>query len=734
MELSQAYRPRRKTREEEGEEKDARLAKRKRNFERVVEDGTLAGSSQLRYSAAGSFGYQDYVHGKAPVIVTRTQLDNAAAERMRRIEAPPLEPATGHRVPSLSSICIRVFAENHDKPKVFEHLDDNHRLLVVPLIKAVLARTGETMIPFRMWMNLSAFFYLELPNSRKTYRGLCLEDKQEIGCLAGINDLAEKEWREAQNIISPPPPPSFFLAAVDLTGLSKFGDGDIWGLTEGLAPFLVVLKLDKTKVSDNGIASIVRTLGEEQHYERLEVLSLCNLVTVTDRSAKTIAKLPSLRMLGNSSFSSNLRGTSCTEQFRLIVNKIGRAMGETTTMWRRVSKRPDRPTDPDVEFALFGSSYSLSTIFTKLQSLAPSVSAFPAAKPILIHINSISRGQLPADPGIVTSKTMEELYRDQMALRYKDQGNVTYSRAYGNVTSTSRLSKGIMDLDAAEQDKGAAFRMQDDGVAAGAWVGERGKKTTLYEQGRRKFHTEHPDALDEEPISDRGEEGDEEEAALWEARKKKWEEHPTFYRGAAPDVRPARTVVLAPPSPLILLRHLPLRPVYERPALPFTSEIDLTPQDDRGSMGEGVELPSKKRRISVPTESAKEVHSKPTPAAIFSTRPKSAHIPASSSPFPSSSYPFPTPSSSRSSSSVPSKSSSYPSSSVSTRPSQTPLPATPRSSNPFAKAKLKPLHPATQLNSALSRAPPAKTFTMPKQSGFGLPAKKSSSMSTRKKS
>lgn len=320
MEQAFVYRPRRKTRQEDEDEQEGQAAKRQRTFNRVVDDRNLAPSSTLRHAAQGGYGYRDFVHGKSVTTQSRTKLDAAIAARVRETEPPRLEPAPGQRVPSLSAVCIHVVVENYDTKEVLEQFDQRHSLLVPPIVNGVLARTGERQLPFRLWSTLAAYFYLDLPDSRKTYRGLALEDKNEIAWLSSINEQSVAEWCEEQLHPSPapPPPPCFFLAAVDLKGQTQFGDGEMHRLTAGLASFLVVLRLDGTSVSDvcpratvasatwgltrflpqGGMASIVRNLGQEENYERLEVLSLRALRRVTDRTAKSVAKLPSLRMIG----------------------------------------------------------------------------------------------------------------------------------------------------------------------------------------------------------------------------------------------------------------------------------------------------------------------------------------------------------------------------------------------------------------------------------------------------
>ncbi|KAL8280625.1 hypothetical protein RQP46_006948 [Phenoliferia psychrophenolica] len=601
MELANAYRARRKTQAEEHDEREANQHKRQRALAQVVDDLSVAPSSTLRYAAGQSFGYRDYVVGKAVPTLTRSKLDGFAAERMRGEEPRPLEAPPGQRVPSLVSICINIFAEHHDERAVVDCLDRSHSLLVRPLVNAVLARTGQREIPFNLWMSLA--YNLDLPDSRKTYRGLSLEDKSEIACLDSLNKDAVNEWQMSKLRREPSAPPTFFLAAVDLRDHGGFGDGEMWRLTDGLAPFLAVLRLDSTRVSDNGLASIVRNLGDDEHYERLEVLSLRGLRGVSDKAAISIAKLPALRLL-------DIRGTSCTDHFRQIVNKTCRTSSSTVQPWRMASKRPSLPEAmQDIEFRLFGGSYSLSNVLTQCRRLAPDASTMP--KSVLVHIDTITRGAAPAvafSGG--NGKTTEQLYLDQIALRSsKNQQNSTFSRVHGNVTSTVRLSKGTLALDAAAEDKGAAFRMQDDGVAAGAFVGA--KTNSLYNLGMRK-HQPAQDVELEEPFSDRGSEGEEEDAVRWEAKKKAWDEAVPMYRGPPPPDRRPRTVLLAGQSPFTLVRHLPVPSPFERPVLPFVEDEDSKPMIDRNELAEGATLaPKKRRKLNPPAPPRDDVPASP---------------------------------------------------------------------------------------------------------------------------
>lgn len=241
------YRPRRQTRDEQVADEELSLQQRQKRFKRLVDDSTRAQSSQLRYSALG-FGYKDYVHGKATPSTSRTQLDAIVTTRARSDPAPPIARPPGQRVASLAAICTHIVAARFDEPEILDGLDQNYSLLVRSLLNAVLAHNAREL-PFRVWLAFANQFYLDLPKSRRTYRGLCVEDKAEIACLAAVNAVSVEEWATAlpHHVASPP---CFFLAVVDLRGDKSFGDADMWKLTANLASFLVVLQLDGTNVTD----------------------------------------------------------------------------------------------------------------------------------------------------------------------------------------------------------------------------------------------------------------------------------------------------------------------------------------------------------------------------------------------------------------------------------------------------------------------------------------------------
>ena len=308
--------------------------------------------------------------------------------------------------------------------------------------------------------------------------------------------------------------------------------------------------------------------------------------------------------------------------------------------------------------------------------------------------------------------TLQTADGDQLALRkIKNQSHSTFSRAYGNVTSTVKISRGAMDLDAAAEDKGAAFRMQDDGIAAGSWVGGV-KIDSLYNKGRQKLSA---DMEAQEPLSDRGEEGEEEDNARWEMKKRAWAEANTFFTGQPPPAeRRPRTVFVAAPSDLTLVRHLPAPSPFEHLVLAPAEEEEKRPLAGRSNLDEGAVLP-KKRRLNHNVPASRSS----TSSILNSTLPAAAQ--ASSSPLPSSSFPFPNLSSSSHSPTASTPSRPTP---VAARP---PNPLAKKAANPFAK---KPPPNVSHITPALAQPRPTPA-AHPRRS-LGLAPSKSSTKTAKK--
>lgn len=149
-----------------------------------------------------------------------------------------------------------------------------------------------------------------------------------------------------------------------------------------------------------------------------------------------------------------------------------------------------------------------------------------------------------------------------MALTTRNS-NATFNATYGAVTSTKRISQGLLALDEMEEAESGNWRSRADGVAQGQYVGvgrTGGRATTMWEAGQRKFV---PRAEKEEPLSDWGEESEEAEKEEMAAREMAQAALPEFYR--TPGVpRSERKAVVPRTSNLMLLRHFPVRTPYER--------------------------------------------------------------------------------------------------------------------------------------------------------------------------
>lgn len=238
---------------------------------------------------------QDYTLGSSRPFKTRNELDRVVyAERQL-----PSSSAPSSTFPSLQSTCISVAADNYGAPGVWSQLDRFAHLPHVPaLLQAILDRAGGALLPFAIWAQFAAVFGDELPSRRRTYRGLCVADEAEIESLKLENEQSLHEWAQAapraREMLATP---CFFLAVLDLANDVSFGDQDVSKLRK-LAPLLAVLKLDYTRVTDDGLAWIARSAaGKDGAYQQLQVLSLKGLRKVSDEGVLRLGKLP-LRMLG----------------------------------------------------------------------------------------------------------------------------------------------------------------------------------------------------------------------------------------------------------------------------------------------------------------------------------------------------------------------------------------------------------------------------------------------------
>ncbi|ORY92511.1 hypothetical protein BCR35DRAFT_297953 [Leucosporidium creatinivorum] len=565
------YRPRRPTKAEEHADEEQQQATRRKRVKRAQNEHDLATrrDSGLVMSAIPGIGYRDFALGPSKPSKTRTQLDQLVYSS-RRLPSS----STSTVVPSLQSICISRVADGFGSPAAWDHLDRYAHLPHVPaLLQAVLERIGGPLLPFDVWRRFAMVFSDDLPTRRRTYRGLCVADEAEIDWLKEENELAMQEWASAGPRGRELAAPSYFLAILDLAHDVSFADQDLSKLRR-IAPLLAVLKLDYTRVSDDGVAWIARLASQDGCYQHLQVLSLKGLRKVTDEGVLRLAKLR-LRML-------DLRETACTKRLRSQLNQVTSSSSSTTSSWSiaRYRQELDRI---GLELELFGGSFSLSRTLTYLHSLAHRLNystdpSPPPTKPISVHLSAITRQQAgAASAHSSASKTAEELYTEQMALSTKPKA-AAYHQAYGAVTSTMNISRQLLeDSGIVETEKGAAFRSRNDAVLGGSYIGP-GKTggRSMFEVGHRKLSAEAG------PLSDSDEELEMEEqrrAREVEAAEA-YDAQPAgsgallFYRAPRPVVSESkpRSIVAASPSDLILLRHLPYRPPYD----PSPSSDDYT--------------------------------------------------------------------------------------------------------------------------------------------------------------
>ena len=528
---------------------------------------------ELWRSSADSDLSQDFTLGPSKPTKSRSQLDRLAYEGRRIPPRPPLST-----VPSLQSICISLVADNFGSPGAWDQLDRFAHLPHVPaFIDAILAQVDH--LPFGVWSRFASVFGQELPPRRRTYRGLCVSDDQEIATLKRENEAAVQEWAQATpSARQLQAPPTFFLAVLDLAHDTTFSDADLSKL-RGVAPLLAALKLDYTRVTDDGLGWMARHADRDGCYQHLEVLSLKGLRKVTEKGVLRLSKLRCLRMLGEISLvaegaqlillRADLRETACTKRVKAELSVASRTTPTPPPPWA-VARYRQELERIGLELELFGPSFSLSRTLTYLHSLAYRFSplSHPSlpSKPLCIHIDAISRQQLSPAPASAP-KSAAELYDEQMGSTNKP-ASTAYNQTYGAVTSTVPISRRLLEESGmGETEKGAAFRHRNDAIAGGSYVGP-GKTggRSLFDVGQRKLTVETG------PLSDTEEEleKEEERRAREEEATRVWDAQPT--RGAALFYRPPRPlssntqpreIKCAEPSDLILLRHLPYHPPYD---------------------------------------------------------------------------------------------------------------------------------------------------------------------------
>ncbi|SCV67539.1 BQ2448_5150 [Microbotryum intermedium] len=513
---------------------------------------------------------QDFTVSSTSRFKSRSRLDAIAYDQLER----QYSETVLFCVPSLSSVCVQVAARNWLKPGIFGSLDCNfHRDRAPEILEAIASQSEIGLLPFNVFVDFATVLSTDMPKRRRTYRGLCRTDHNEIRQLDAANERARIAWQtdwttdEQQQAISGHiAAPCFFLAVLDLGGTS-FSDQDIIALKDPLANFLAVLKLRSTHVTDDGLAWIARAFAHDKRsYRHLQVLSLCSLSRVTNSGVQHLAALP-LRML-------DVRGTACTPQLRFLLNtavvSLARNAEEPRRAWRcAIAKRVAlemQGLSSSLELELFSSiNYSPARTLALLHrlgeiQLGDTCQAHRLPKSIVVHIDAISR------------RSDAEKQNDHAGLpkirigEDVDMGNgpryARYSSVYGIVTSTSGVSQEALlsSVNSEPEARGAAFRVRDDAIAG---HGSTPKNTSSSaESGARQ-----PRNAELDPLSDSEDEGD--CLVGWDHCKSERlralaQEQATilsFHQRTGPqERRPSlvRTIAVPPRSDLMLIRHLPV--------------------------------------------------------------------------------------------------------------------------------------------------------------------------------
>ncbi|BGP15778.1 hypothetical protein JCM10213v2_003767 [Rhodosporidiobolus nylandii] len=687
MSFFDAYRPRKPSRKELEEDNERERQHKRRRIETKRRDFEQANdrSSRLNFSSLNGVAYKDYTLGPSGNVKPRTRLDKEAYAAYRARRAQEEDEEELEEVPRLAEVCLAVLSENYGEPGLFDALEPGPlSAYVEPLLAAVEEAADQDAVPFQTFLDFAARLKGDLASRRRTYRGLCVSDVDELSVLAEVNEEAVQLYAREQALSSPSSlstfVPPFFLAFLDLSGEVGFNDTDISRLKNPLSHFLAVLRLDGTSCTDAALRWIASAADDPPRYSHLQVLSLRNLPKVTDEGVVRLAKL-NLRSL-------DLRGTSCTAHLR---DKLNAAIPDhlSATFFRLARPRNDLPAEA-LELQLFDpANFSPSRVLSILHHLArlqhssaeqrAALRKAPSVKPVAVHLTSMSRKAASSSQAVKAEKTVDDLYREQLELK-AGATHATHHRAFGAVTSTMALSRKAVEVDGhAEVDRGAAFRGRNDAIAGGQFLGEAGKagggRASLYDVATRKVHNpQGGPAVDRyglrqgrDPLSDSEEEAEQvaEEAAKLEQAQREWDEvtgaarH--FYAGQRPKARPPRTLVAPQPSKLMLVRHLPYCPPYEPPepvVPPAREEVEAEVM----RIEAGATLTKKKRRSEGGGAGAAFFSPSPTP---FSPRPAS---PADRPLHPR-----------------PSIASSLPPSSFSPSPAATPV--KPASSNTFSKKR-----------------------------------------------
>ncbi|SCZ93305.1 BZ3500_MvSof-1268-A1-R1_Chr6-2g08597 [Microbotryum saponariae] len=559
----------------------------------------------LVFSGIDGVGYRDFTVSSTSRFKSRSRLDAIAFDQLadRQFETVLF------CVPSLSSVCVEVVARNWLRPGIFDHLDGNfHRDRASEILQAIASQSETGLLPFNVFVDFATVLSTDMPQRRRTYRGLCRSDHLEIRQVSDANERSQVVWQtewtqdEQQRAITGQiAAPCFFLAVLDLGG-TAFSDQDIIALKDPLANFLAVLKLRSTRVTDDGLAWIARAFEHDKRsYRHMQVLSLASLKRVTNSGVQHLAALP-LRML-------DVRGTSCTSQVRSLLNatvsSLPQGTDEPRPGWRcAIAKRVAlemQGLSSSLELELFSSiNYSPARILAYLQQLGEirvgdTRQVRRLRKSIVVHIDAIPRlrdaqmhNEHAAPPQICIREDVDMV---------KEARYASFSPVYGKVTSTSGVSTEALLSSANSEPEAryAAFKVRDDAIL--------GHGATLLSA---KGSAQLPSKTEIDPLSDSEDEAD--RIAAWDLReserrpataREQATRHPFYHQPGAQERRSClmRTIAVPPRSDLMLLRQLPvMTPLASQVPLP-TSSWPSGPAGDRDATVDEGDLIRPRKRL-----------------------------------------------------------------------------------------------------------------------------------------
>ncbi|KAM0787407.1 hypothetical protein ACM66B_003491 [Microbotryomycetes sp. NB124-2] len=601
--MADAYRPRKRTAQEDEDSRELQRNQRARQVERRTRDKNEAQGRKSFVIGDGGTEYRDFKFHAAKTN-SRNGIDRERYQLQRRTRK--LEPDhVISSVVSLQSSCIRILAENWASRGALDDLSRNHHAQhVKALFEAVVGdplkarRNGKRdNLPFMLWARCAATFGEELPSQYRSYRGLALSDLEELDSVKAENDYAIETARSLD--VSVASPPTFFLTIIDLANAGGITDTDIIRFRP-VAPMLSALRLDGSPISDYGLSWITRGNFADGSYQRLEILSL-RRTAVSNAGAVAAARLP-LRML-------DVRNTKCDASVMDLLNKVDSPF---RVRWLKARKRPGLQKNDHVEFDLFSDNLTLPRILSTLHALArlrehPTATKLELKKPISIIIDSLRQTDSsdatsfdqPGDQQSEPPKKGLQIFKQDDSAK-----SMSFHPLYGMVTSTSRVSgSGLYMTD--ESTKGSAFRARDDSVASGVFVGGSAggpngpaQPGSLFSSGTKKLSK---DSYDFGAFSDTEDELEIEQVrkVLYIEELKRYQREqqtqPAFYHYSKPKPYAARQskYPLPKPNQFVLLRNLPFKLPHEMAIVETTQSIDLEPTIDDTT------LCRKKNRVSI---------------------------------------------------------------------------------------------------------------------------------------